>query len=211
MSSQHGSAAGGRLLRDANEGVGRQELNRPEEFVGDKCGKKNSECLRIMTQNINGFGQKADNLKERGIKAFVRDRNVDVLAMQQLNICWNKVQHKNKIWDRFRGYEEHFNLSVAWNKDDKNNSKNAFQPGGTALLSVGQISHVWQSMGADARNLGRWTWSRFQGSRGRFCRVVSVYRPSYNVKKYNSAYMQQYRYSLKERGEVCPRALFGWI
>ena len=36
--------------------------------------------------------------------------------------------------------------------------------------------------------------------------MVSVYRPCYNV-AYNSAYMQQYRYSLKERGGICPREL----
>ena len=97
MSNCHGSAVGGRLLRDAIWRMGRQEPNRPEERVGDECGEKDGEWLRIMTQNINGIGQEGGNIKERGIKTFVKEFNVDVMAMQQLNICWTKVKHKNKI------------------------------------------------------------------------------------------------------------------
>ena len=190
MTSRHETTVGGRLLRVSNGRMGRQEPNRPEEYVGDKCGKKAGEMLRIMTQNINGIGQESGNIKERGIKIFVKEFDVDVMAMQQLNVCWSKVQNKSKIWDRFRGYEEHHNLSVAFNSGDA--TSKAFQPGGAALLSVGRISQTCQSSGSDGKKLGRWTWSRFQGSFGRFCRVVSVYRPCYNV-AYNSAYMQQYR------------------
>ena len=116
------------------------------------------------------------------------------------------VAHKNKIWDRFRGYRESHNLSVAFNTEDKNSK--AFQPGGTALLSVGKLSHTWDSSGVDSTKLGRYSWSRFQGSYGRYLRVVSVYRPCYSNINYNSTYLQQLRYSLKKRNGVCPRELF---
>ena len=128
MTSCHGSAVGWRLSRDINGRSGRQEPNRQEEYVGDRCEGKEKDCFRIMTQNINGIGQEAGNIKEKSVKAFIQDFDIDIMALQQLNVCWNKVGNQNKIWDRFRGWQENCNLSVSYNTEDAN--RKAFQPGG---------------------------------------------------------------------------------
>ena len=87
MSNINRSVVGGRLLRDEIERVDTQELNRPEEFMGDRCGVKDNGSLRIVSQNINGIGQTTKNIKEQNIKDFVHNFNVDILAMQELNVC----------------------------------------------------------------------------------------------------------------------------
>ena len=147
MSSCNGSAVGGRLLRDITDGEDRQEPNRPEEVVGDVCGKKDMECLRIVTQNINGIGQGRDNIKESALKKFIIDKDIDIFAAQQLNVCWSKVMHKNKIWDRFRGWKEACNLSVAFNCKEK--SESYFQPGGISIISTNKIVHAVDKIGAN--------------------------------------------------------------
>ena len=64
------------------------------------------------------------------------------------------------------------------------------------------------SSGFDKEKLGRWAWSRYQGSSGRHLRVVSVYRSCMSTQRVNSVYMKQYGYSLSKRNGICPRELF---
>ena len=56
----------------------------------------------------------------------------------------------------------------------------------------------------DNNKLGRWAWTRYQGTFDRFFRVVSIYRPVVG-KEYNTAFMQQYRHSLKHSEGKCPK------
>ena len=206
MSSINETAVGWRLLRDDNGGRERQEPNRQEEIVGDSCKTKEEQCIRLMSQNVNGIGQEANSAKEIGIKDFILNNKIDIMAIQQLNVCWSKVSNINKIWDRFRRWRENHNISVAYDTTDKN--ANCHQPGGVALIAVGKITHTWESSGYDKEQLGRWAWSRYQGSYGRHLRVVSVYRPCINTQKIKSIYMKQYSYSLRKREGKCPRELF---
>ena len=205
MGSCNGTVVGGRLPRVHNGRRDRQEPNRLEEYVGDRCDEKEADCFRIVTQNINGIGREVGNIKETSVKAFIQNLSVDVFAVQQLDICWDKVENHKKIWDRFRGWQESCNLSVAFNIEDSN--RMPYQPGGTAVISTGKITHTWDSSGVDEKKLGRWSWTRYQGSYGRYLRIVSVYRPC-TSRHQNSAFMTQYRYSLKKRGGQCPKELF---
>ena len=105
MISCHGSVVGGRPLRENNGGRDRQELNRLVEELGDHCGTKCGSCIRIVSQNINGLGQSTTSLKEKRLKNFALDKEIDILGVQEFNVCWNKVKNTNKVWDRFRGWK----------------------------------------------------------------------------------------------------------
>jgi len=54
--------------------------------------------------------------------------------------------------------------------------------------------------------LDRWSGTLFQGSYGRYLRVVSIYRPC-SIYNTNSAYMEQYQCSLRFREGKCLREL----
>ena len=62
------------------------------------------------------------------MKEFISDYKIDIMALQQLDVSWDKVKNANKIWDRFRGWKESSNLSVGYNTEDVN--RRTFQPGG---------------------------------------------------------------------------------
>ena len=55
MISCHGTVVGGRQQRVQPRRLGRQELNRLVEYVGDSCAGKEDRSFRIVTQNINGI------------------------------------------------------------------------------------------------------------------------------------------------------------
>ena len=204
MISCNGTVVGGRQTRVQPRKLGRQESNRSVEYVGDSCEGKEESSFRIVTQNINGIGQVRNNVKEKAMKEFISDYNIDIMALQQLDVSWDKVKNANKIWDRVRGWKESSNLSVCYNTEDVN--RRTYQPGGTAVIAVDKITHTWDSSGFDNKKLGRYSWIRFQGSYGRYLRIVSVYRPCRSEND-NSAYMAQYRYSLRFREGRCPREL----
>jgi len=83
-------------------------------------------------------------------------------------------------------WKESSKLSVAYNAEDVN--RKTFQPGGTGVVAVGNITNQWDSSGFDSKKLSRWSRTRFQGSYGRYLRVVSVYIPC-STENTNSAYM----------------------
>ena len=68
MSSINNTVIGERLLRVIERRRDRLELNRLEESVGDLIINKDEDSFRLISQNINGFGQEADNTKEIGNK-----------------------------------------------------------------------------------------------------------------------------------------------
>ena len=132
---------------------------------------------------------------------------VDILGIQELNVCWRKVGEQHRIWDRFRNWKEICQLSAAYNTRDINSVK--YQPGGTAIVTINKLAHRVIDHGGDSSNLGRWVWTRYQGSFNRKFVVFSVYRPidCKGKKGYNSAYEQQLCYSMKYNGGRCPREL----
>ena len=206
MVSCNETVIGGRLSRVQIRRKGRQEPNRLGEYVGEECEGKDTNCFRFMTQNINGIGQEGNNIKEKSFKEFIQTFKIDVMACQQLDVCWDRVRNRNKIWDRFRGWKEDSKLSVAYSTDDID--RKPYQPGGAAVITTGKMTHTWDSSGVDSKRLGRWACTRLQGSCGRYVRMISIYRPYKNTTNLNSAYMAQYRYSLKNKGGKCPRELF---
>ena len=195
----------GRLAQVNNRRRDTQERNRLEESVGDRCGKKQSAVIRVITQNIDGIGQEPNSLKERNLKDFVLDKEIDIFGFQQLNVCWSKLKYKYRVWDRFKGWNESYSMSVAFNNQDVTSTP--YQPGGTALLTTNKLTYMIDSNGVDDNKLGRWTWVRYKGVDGKFLRVVSIYRPCI-CKLQNSAYMQAVRYFIKKGVDTCPRKVF---
>ena len=130
---------GKRPLQEDTSWMDRLDPNRLEECVGDAFGTKDSDVIRILTQNINGIGREANNTKETMLKTYVTDNAIDIAAVQQLNVCWTHLANKHKIWDRFRGWKESSHLKVAYNRREK--SKTSFQPGGTAVMALNKVSH----------------------------------------------------------------------
>ena len=111
------------------------------------------------------------------------------------------AQRTSKWW-------ENTNCKYSYNQHDVSTAK--FQPGGTALLSINQLSHkVIPSKLQDPTGLGRWTSTLYQGKNNTTLRIVQVYRPCKpNPHSPNGVYQQHSRYFLNKHNETCPRQQF---
>ena len=161
MVSCDDTASGGRPVRV--DRWDRQGSNRPMEAVGDECAFKLSTSLRLMTQNINGLGLIAENIKELAVKELLINKKIDVMGIQETNVCWHKMQNKHKIWDRFRAWKESGSckVSVAYNTSDTISAKSQY--GGTSLITMNMLAHRHLDSGVDETHLGRWAWTRYRG------------------------------------------------
>ena len=83
------------------------------------------------------------------------------MGIQKLNVCWNKVNNQNRVWDSFQGGNEYSHLSVAFNVQDKNMERR--QPEGCAMIPIHRISHRVVDSGFDESKLGRWAWKQYKG------------------------------------------------
>ena len=70
------------------------------------------------------------------------------------------------------------------------------------------LPRVYNQMGKDDDNLGRWTWARIQGRHGTFLRIISAYRPVINTSDVGSTYQQHLQYFRSKGIQECPRKLF---
>ena len=84
------------------------------------------------------------------------------------------LTQENSLWARTTSSFEARTVSVAHNTADR--AAPWRQAGGTALVAMNEVSFRMCDHGKDPRQLGRWTWMRFDGKNGVATRVVSVYK-----------------------------------
>jgi len=125
------------------------------EAVGNECAFKLSTSLRLMTQNTNGIGLIAENIKELAVKELLIENKFDVMDIQKANICWHKMSNKHKTWDGFRGWKERgrCKLAVAYNPSDVISEKSQY--GGTTLITMNMLAHKYMRSLVDETKLGR--------------------------------------------------------
>ena len=177
---------------------------------GDKISNnKNNNIIRIIFQNINGFGYARDSLKPRMIKAFITETEADVYAMAEMNVNWRLVAKQQHITDITRGgWFENQQVIAGYNQRDRTCSK--WQPGGTGIISVGEMALRSIRQEHDPRKIGRWVSTTYRGKDNIRLRMISVYFPntatSYGNKK---VYCQQQK-ALVEAGITKPVWMTFW-
>jgi exonuclease III len=142
---------------------------------GDKLSRRKKKgSVRIIFQNINGFGKKKSN-KATSIKDFIKKRKVDILCMAEMNTNWDVVGRMNTLPQVAKSWFAQTRAIAAHNNHDFDRSE--YQPGGTGIISKGEVSLHHQREERDNRRLGRWVSQKFQGKNKISTRVVSVYTP----------------------------------
>ena len=111
------------------------------------------------------------------------------MGFQEANLNWNQIGPKDSWEERTMGWWKGGNTTVkAFNKEDVIETRH--QPGGCMITSVNSVKRKIIGCGSDFRNLGRWTWTRYQGKHQFSLRVVSAYRPGNNAGPH-TVYSQQ--------------------
>ena len=171
---------------------------------GDSILEKDEDCYRIVSKNIGSLGVRARSFKEDVLKSWMNEHQISVTCIQEVNINWARIRGKYRIYERFKQKDRSkFKLSFAYNKNENNA---AFQQGGVCVHSSGSIQFNSPQHGQDPTSLGRWTWTRYQGSQEVVTRIISLYIPCKNMdpNQPGSVYAQHRRYYLKKHVNSCP-------
>ena len=137
--------------------------------------KKNKNIIRIIFQNINGWGTKVNSNKPELIRRLMEEKEADIMSMAEVNVNWDRVGIQISMNRTCKKWFKVSKTSTAYNQHDKKGNKH--QPGGTAIISVGDIALRVTNYEQDERRIGRWCSQRIQGKDGIATRIVSVYVP----------------------------------
>jgi hypothetical protein len=151
-----------------------------DSIWGDELRRNSnkSKSLLCVFENINGFGYEADSPKTGKIRELVNHHDIDCYMMAELNTNWRIAEKKRSFEQTTKHWFEKQRANKAYNHFDRSGDKSL--PGGTGIISVGDLALRRFQSGEDAKQLGRWSWQRFQGKQGSTLRIVSVYFPSLN-------------------------------
>ena len=123
---------------------GRSELKKDKQSninrtFGDVCEPKQKGIIRFMFQNVNGLGYSHQSVKTVGVRNTMYNNEVDVMAMAETNINWSKIKKTQTLQQLGRRWYQTSKVVVAYNQHQKK-SKSRHQPGGTAVMSKGEMA-----------------------------------------------------------------------
>ena len=174
---------------------------------GDDLGKNSKNTIRVLFQNINGFGwKKEDESKTRGYFDLMAATDADIYAMAETNVDWRRLPKRLTIWEQTKSWFENVTTVASHNQHDKHDTP--YQPGGTAVVTKGDMALRVMDRSFDINRMGRWCSVLYRGKDNIRLRVVSVYyarKPNeFGPRK---AYFQQKNAMLKlqQTGDPCER------
>jgi len=115
--------------------------------------------MHLCFQNIGGLSQSdvGDGaIKLQTLLSFVNQYQVDIFVFTEHNTCWDLSSPAKCLLELTRRWWANAHWHIAHNWLDKN--QGIYQPGGTGLVVVNDISHNTQKPGSDPSGLGRWSW-----------------------------------------------------
>jgi hypothetical protein len=172
---------------------------------GDVISCKQNNIVRLGFQNVGGFPAQRRKIKEDIIRLGLHKWEFDIFGFAETNVDWRTLKEEEKL--PFRTSEWWDTQHVSWSHNRTCPPRQTRQFGGTALFSINQAAHRAIEKGWDKSNLGRWTWTRFQGRNDQMLRVVTAYRPDPPQGPY-SVYAQQNAFFHSILRDICPRRAF---
>ena len=181
---------------------------RKTQLYGDTLGPKDDGTCRIVSYNINCIGVDTfTNSKHNTVKDWLFQNSIDICGWQEVGVAQHMLQRHEKLAERMRDMRrKNIRMCTA---NNKNETIDRFQYGGTAVFAFDHISHMVRAAASDDTELGRWCWLQLEGHRGRRVRVISAYNPCRtSLHSFATVYSQQKRYFNSKHKDVCPRKQF---
>ena len=141
------------------------------------------------------------------LKERLLQKNVDICGLQETGIAQHMLKRHEKIAERM---QDHCWDNIHMNStNNRHESVEKLQFGGTAVFAYDFISHLVRSSGADETGLGRWCWIKLEGHRKKRVRIISAYNPCRSPEHhYSTVYAQHKRYFNEMKHDLCPRRQF---
>ena len=164
--------------QDASRSASNSEEGENEDRIfGDECIKKGKEITRVMFLNVNGLGYSEKSVKSQSMKNLMVRHNVDVMALAETNVHWSKLRRAQTLPHRCRYWFQTSRTVMSYNQHEKR-TKSKHQPGGTAVITRGEMALRVNKFEYDKKRMGRWASQTLQGKQGLVTRIVSVYVPT---------------------------------
>ena len=176
--------------------VKQQKCDKSEHW-GDRWKTKSGDVYRLVLNNVNSIGLYAGGLKDKKVRQFLEEGDVDVYGMTEPNVNWGKVKKKDNWWERTESWFETRRLSVAYNTHRGRLAKRS-QYGGTITMCRNGISYRSPKSAHDPSGLGRWSSICFRGKKGSKTRVVTAYCPTPSSNGPHTVYSQHLKYLDKD-------------
>ena len=145
------------------------------EAFGDKMTKKYPCTIRCGMQNINMLPESSRHYKSRQLINLIREGEYDVFLMNEVGLCWNKLDPSDQWSERTRGLPD--STAIFAHNALETQVTDKLQYGGVGIVATGEVKHRITERGKDPSGLGRWAWIRMTGKEGHNVRFVTVYRP----------------------------------
>ena len=129
--------------------------DRENDKWGDDLTMKSEENIRISFQNVNGlYADDGDDntFKTKQIYNFMKNNDIDVHALVELNVNWKLMPKSQSINELARGWFENQKVTTSYNMHDRICKHH--QPGGTAIISQGELALRWMGQDSDPSKMG---------------------------------------------------------
>ena len=134
----------------SSEGI---DQNVNDRTFGDELSqRKHSNVIRVMFQNVDGFGYSAQDKKSQMIKEFILDHDIDAFLMAEVNVNWERMSRRNTLSQIARRWFENVKVSNSYNTHRRSIGK--WLPGGTATIVQGPLSFRVKNQDIDERFMG---------------------------------------------------------
>ena len=74
------------------------KAKKDSQNFGDNMNSiKSKESMRMVFQNINGFGYLYKDIKTERIRNFIVENKIDTMMMAEINTNWRIINNKNSM------------------------------------------------------------------------------------------------------------------
>ena len=144
------------------------------------------------------------------LKRLILSQEFDIVGLSEINKDWRKIKYDNSIWSATQPWHEHRRVQVSYNSTSP--ARKECQPGGTAMMVMGELTFRISCQSSDHRNLGRWSSFTLTGKNEVNTTILTCYCPS-RSSSLGSTFTQQLLFMANNKANLpdvdCPRQLFG--
>ena len=181
------------------------------QWVGDEMTFQDewpmkSNVLRIAQLNVNGLSFAKDNFKIdmylQGLMAY----QVDIAALQEINLNLNVNKVQEKFIKAMKRYDQRATIQTAITQHKEKES--IYKPGGNAVMNNGVYTGRIKRKGQD--QYGRWAFTVLLGKKMQEIMIISAYNICKNTAEDGNTIAGQLRRAMHKNGvnEKSLRTLF---
>ena len=185
------------------------------QMCGSKSNKKESNTLRVVTLNSNGF---SDENEYTLMTESMQEHQSDITAYQEVNLDLNRQDLHQKLIQSTKHLDRNLTYSYFTYPTQVKEKDKAYKLGSTLLQVTGKLTsrlskqlkkkHNWDT-GWGRDPIGRWCWITLEGKLNKKLTIINAYRvgkKSLATARTTTIWFQEYEEYMKQgKKNINPR------